>query len=97
MGFLFDGLDAEAYDRKYDDRQLLRRIVGYFQPEARRMLLVGVTMLLDTLSRAVVPIVISRGVDEVQLTQDSALIVTYGCWWQRSALRHGCSISSVAR
>jgi ATP-binding cassette subfamily B protein len=78
MGFLFDGLDAEAYDRKYDDRQLVRRIVGYFQPEARRMLLVGVTMLLDTLSRAVVPIVISRGVDEVQLTQDSALIVTYG-------------------
>jgi ATP-binding cassette subfamily B protein len=78
MGFLFDGLDAEAYDRKYDDRQLLRRIVGYFQPEARRMLLVGFTMLLDTLSRAVVPIVISRGVDEVQLTQDSALIVTYG-------------------
>jgi ABC-type multidrug transport system fused ATPase/permease subunit len=78
MGFLFDGLDAEAYDRKYDDRQLVRRIVGYFQPEARRMLLVGFTMLLDTLSRAVVPIVISRGVDEVQLTQDSALIVTYG-------------------
>jgi ATP-binding cassette subfamily B protein len=78
MGFLFDGLDAEAYDRKYDDRQLVRRIIGYFQPETRRMLLVGFTMLLDTLARAVVPIVISRGVDEVQLTQDSALIVTYG-------------------
>jgi ABC-type multidrug transport system fused ATPase/permease subunit len=78
MGFLFDGLDAEAYDRKYDDRQLLRRIIGYFQPEAGRMLLAGITMLLDALARAVVPIVISRGVDEVQLTQDSALIVTYG-------------------
>lgn len=78
MGFLFDGLDAEAYDRKYDDKQLVRRIIGYFQPEARRMLLVGFTVLLDTLARAIVPIVISRGVDEVQLTQNSALIVTYG-------------------
>jgi ABC-type multidrug transport system fused ATPase/permease subunit len=78
MGFLFDGLDAEAYDRKYDDRQLLRRIIGYFQPEAPRMLIVGFTTLLDALSRAIVPIVISRGVDDVQRTQDDSLIVAYG-------------------
>ncbi len=78
MGFLFDGLDAEAYDRKYDDRQLLRRIVSYFQPEARRMLIVGFTTLLDALSRAIVPVVISRGVDEVRQTQDDTLIITYG-------------------
>ncbi|MFQ3536201.1 MAG: ABC transporter ATP-binding protein [Aggregatilineales bacterium] len=78
MGFLFDGLDAEAYDRKYDDRQLLRRIVSYFQPEGRRMLIVGFTTLLDALSRAIVPVVISRGVDEVRQTQDDTLIITYG-------------------
>ncbi|MCE7946639.1 MAG: ABC transporter ATP-binding protein [Chloroflexi bacterium CFX4] len=78
MGFLFDGLDAEAYDRQYNDGQLLRRIVGYFTPEARRMFAVGFTMLLDTLSRAAMPIIISRGVDEVQTTQDSGLIITYG-------------------
>lgn len=78
MGFLFDGLDAEAYDRKYDDRQLLRRIIGYFQPEAPRMLIVGFTTLLDALARAIVPIVISRGVDDVQRTQDDSLIIAYG-------------------
>ena len=78
MGFILDGLDAEAYDRQYDDRQLLRRIIGYFQPELRRMLLVAFTTLLDTLVRAAVPIVISRAVDEVSQTQSESLILTYG-------------------
>ena len=32
MGFIMDGLDAEAYDREYTDRQLLARIIGYFRP-----------------------------------------------------------------
>ncbi|MCS6872439.1 MAG: ABC transporter ATP-binding protein/permease [Anaerolineae bacterium] len=78
MGFLFDGLDAEAYDRTYDDRQLVRRIIGYFQPEAPRMLIVGFATLMDALARAVVPILISRGVDDIGRTQDDALIVAYG-------------------
>ena len=33
MGFIMDGLDGEAYDRQYNDRDLVRRIVGYFKPE----------------------------------------------------------------
>ena len=32
MGFIMDGLDAEAYDRTYSDRQLLNRITRYFRP-----------------------------------------------------------------
>ena len=34
MGF-FEGLDAEDYDRKYKDRDLLRRIFGLFQAAAK--------------------------------------------------------------
>ncbi len=30
MGFILDGLDTENYDRSYSDRELVRRIVGYF-------------------------------------------------------------------
>ena len=45
MGF-FEGLDAEAYDRKYRDRDLLRRIFGYFRPQRGRMLVVGVFTIL---------------------------------------------------
>ena len=36
MGFIMDGLGAEAYDRKYQDRQLLGRILGYFRPQIER-------------------------------------------------------------
>ena len=32
MGFIMDGLGAEAYDRNYSDRQLIARIIGYFRP-----------------------------------------------------------------
>ena len=32
MGFIMDGLGAEAYDREYEDSQLLERIIGYFRP-----------------------------------------------------------------
>ncbi len=41
MGFIMDGLDAEAYDRTYRDRDLVKRIIGYFRPEAGRMTLVS--------------------------------------------------------
>ena len=36
MGFILDGLETEAYDRTYSDRELLRRIVSYFRPYAGR-------------------------------------------------------------
>ena len=47
MGFILDGLDTEAYDRTYRDRDLLIRIGGYFRPYARQMLLVvgGIVLL----------------------------------------------------
>ncbi|MBK9710831.1 MAG: ABC transporter ATP-binding protein [Kouleothrix sp.] len=66
MGFLMDGLDPEAYDRTYTDRQLLERILGYFRPQARKMLLVAVTVVLTSLVDTGVPIVISRGLDRLQ-------------------------------
>ena len=43
MGFIMDGLDAEAYDRTYSDRSLLRRILRYFQPQSR--LILGAALL----------------------------------------------------
>lgn len=37
MGFIMDGLDAEEYDRSYTDGELVKRIIGYFKPQAGRM------------------------------------------------------------
>jgi hypothetical protein len=41
MGFILDGLDTESYDRKYNDRELLQRILSYFRPYTRYMILVA--------------------------------------------------------
>ena len=66
MGF-FEGLDAEAYDRKYRDRDLLRRIFGYFKPQRNRMLVVGVFTILISLASASSVLVVSWGTDLVRV------------------------------
>ena len=65
MGFILDGLDTEAYDREYSDRELLRRIMGYFRPHARRMILVAVMIALNSAAGTGGPILISRAIDLV--------------------------------
>ena len=66
MGFVMDGLDAEAYDRTYGDRELVRRILAYFRPRARTMLLVALMIVLQSAFDTGVPILISRGVSALQ-------------------------------
>ena len=73
MGFIMDGLDAEAYDRQYKDSYLVRRIVAYFRPQARRMLIVAGAIVLASLVETILPIVISRGIDD--LAQGTAQIL----------------------
>jgi len=63
MGFILDGLDTEAYDRQYTDRELLRRILSYFRPYTRKMLLVGVMLAGNSLASMGGPILISRALD----------------------------------
>ncbi|NTU74798.1 MAG: ABC transporter ATP-binding protein, partial [Anaerolineaceae bacterium] len=60
---IFDGLDAEEYDRKYSDRYLAGRIWYYFKPELRRLVFIVVTTILVGGVYALNPIVVSRGVD----------------------------------
>ena len=67
MGFLMDGLESEAYDRTYTDRQLVARILGYFRPQSRKMLIVAGAIVLTSLVDTGVPIVISRSIDRIQL------------------------------
>ena len=65
MGFVMDGLDADAYDREYSDRALLHRIVKYFRPQSRPMLFVAGAVFFGSLADTAVPILISRGIDQV--------------------------------
>lgn len=62
MGF-FESLEIEDYDREYDDRLLLSRMAQYLKPHVRALLVVSVMMLIQGITGAASPIVISRGVD----------------------------------
>ena len=65
MGFVMDGLDAEAYDRAYGDRQLLGRIGGYFSARLRLMLFVASMVVVNAVAAIVLPVLLSRGIDNL--------------------------------
>ena len=71
MGFIMDGLDAEAYDRQYTDWELVRRIVAYFKPESGRMVAVSVAVVLNSLTETLLPIAISVYLDQMQSSPDT--------------------------
>ncbi len=71
MGF-FSGLDTEAYDRHYTDRELMRRIWTYFVPHKRRLFWSIVLLLSIAASGAAVPILVARGVDILAESPDGS-------------------------
>ena len=97
MGF-FSNLDIEGYDRQYTDRQLIRRIVEYFQPHSRRLIVVIILLLLISLSSAAQPIIVARGIDLLNSDLTSlniillagaifaAGLITWGANWLRRRL-----------
>ena len=62
MGF-FSGLDTEAFDRTYRDRDLVRRMLAYFMPYRRRLIIASLGILIVAVGGAGTPILVSRGVD----------------------------------
>jgi ABC-type multidrug transport system fused ATPase/permease subunit len=86
MGFFMDGLEAEAYDRSYSERELIKRIGQYFRPHARTMATVAGMIVLASLMETGIPILISRGIDllagnpRAELLIGSALaVLALGC------------------
>ncbi len=75
MGRLTGGLDAEAYDRSYNDRELLRRVAVYFRPHAGTMVLVAGMVALASLVATVIPFIISRGIDALEGNLSAQLIL----------------------
>jgi ATP-binding cassette subfamily B protein len=75
MGFILDGLDTESYDRAYTDRELVRRILGYFRPHARRMFLVVAALALSSVADTGGPILLSRAIDLVAENPSTHLVL----------------------
>jgi ATP-binding cassette subfamily B protein len=80
MGFIMDGLDAEAYDREYSDRVLVQRILGYFRPHLPKMGIVAGMIVLNSAMDAALPFLIARGLDQLEGTADLQTTI-----WQRTA------------
>jgi len=80
MGFILDGLDTEAYDRTYSDRELLSRIISYFRPYSRQMILVAAMLTLNSLAGTSGPILISKAIDLVSENPsvEATLLLTGG-------------------
>ena len=74
MGFIMDGIDAEAYDRNYSDKQLLARIAGYFGPQMHRVGIISGLIVLNSVMDMVLPVLIARGVDQVAADHNSSVM-----------------------
>jgi ATP-binding cassette subfamily B protein len=66
MPFILDGLDSEDYDRSYKDRDLLHRIVGYFRPYRRQVIITSLMLTLNSIAGTAGPILISKSLDLVK-------------------------------
>ena len=91
MGFIMDGLDAEAYDREYKDSQLLARILGYFKPHLSVMAIIAVMIVLNSVMDAAFPFLIARGLDRLDGAADLNVTI-----WQRTAWLIGAIFVSGA-
>lgn len=103
MGFIMDGLDAEAYDRQYGDSALVKRIIGYFRPQAQRMLVISGAIILTSLVNTGLPIFISSSLDRLQTdsTTNTLLMITIGiivissAAWVFNAVRQWLSAAAI--
>ncbi len=98
MAAVMRGLDAEAYDRKYDDKELVRRILHYFRPHRRKIAVVTTAIFLLALAGSALPLIITNGINLISTQGDDSLmpfliIITFvvgiGIWalnWVRRQL-----------
>jgi ATP-binding cassette, subfamily B, bacterial len=63
LGFVMDGLEPEAYDRVYSDRQLVGRILAYFRSRLGLLLFVAGLIVFNAVANIVLPVLLARGID----------------------------------
>ena len=79
MGF-HHGLSAEAYDRQYDNKTLVKRILAYFKPHGTRLIFVAIVVLLQGFTGSIPYLLVSKVLDEGGASQPNdrvlAILVT---------------------
>jgi ATP-binding cassette, subfamily B, bacterial len=72
---IFDGLDAEDYDRQYSDRYLVSRITSLFATQWKRLGGIALLVIFISACGAAMPLIVSRGVDLLQTQPSLATIL----------------------
>jgi ATP-binding cassette subfamily B protein len=86
---MFGGLGADKYDRQYDDRYLLSRLGSYFAPHRGRVLLVIALLTGFAVVAALVPVLISTGINIMRSdTSDSAIMAMIGALFGVAVLNY---------
>lgn len=72
MAAITRGLEAEAYDRQYSDKELVRRMGSYFRPYRRKIIIIVIAVILIAAANAAVPILVAWAVDLMTTGGNSA-------------------------
>ena len=72
---MFAGLNSEAYDRAYSDRELVRRVTRYLGHERRRVIGAGILIGLLAVVTAVQSLVVAAGINLLDQNPDPVLLV----------------------
>jgi ATP-binding cassette, subfamily B, bacterial len=103
MGFIMDGLDAEAYDRSYGDRVLLRRVVRYFRPKLPLMIFVASMIVLASVADAGLNVLLAEGINQLEGNLDvgpvalivGAILLAGAVSWTTNFLRQRYTARAV--
>lgn len=105
MGFVMQGLDAESYDRAYDDRGLIERILKYFAPNRRAMGVIVSMVVFNSAMDSILPVLISRTIDQLDSAGESfgrsiwllfvAILITGALAWGFNYMRQSRSAQVV--
>ncbi|MBI9048359.1 MAG: ABC transporter ATP-binding protein [Anaerolineaceae bacterium] len=60
---VFSSLGAEDYDRKYSDKELIRRIADYFKPHIKMLLFIASMVIIVSSAGAVQPLIVSKSIE----------------------------------
>jgi ATP-binding cassette, subfamily B, bacterial len=75
MATVMRGLEGEAYDRQYTDKELVQRILSYFRPHKGKTAVIILTVFLMAGASAAFPLLVARGVDLMAGQSDETFIV----------------------
>ncbi len=73
MAALMRGLEGEAYDRVYSDRELVQRILHYFAPHKRKALGIVASTFMLALAGTALPLLVAQGVNLMAGSGDNTL------------------------